>query len=100
MPGIDNRISTGNLLTILAAFASAGIAWGAAQGEIKALNSRIALIEAQVETSRGERVAAIAAQESRLRTVETVAARDGARLDTIIQSLTRIEARLERAEGR
>lgn len=100
MPGIENRISTGNLLTILAAFASAGIAWGAAQGEIKALNSRIGQIEAQVQSSRTERVAAIAAQENRLRTVETVAARDGARLDTIIQSLSRIEARLERAEGR
>ncbi|MBB4207293.1 hypothetical protein [Roseinatronobacter bogoriensis] len=100
MPGIDNRISTGNLLTILAAFASAGIAWGAAQSEIKALNSRIGQIESQLETSRSERLSALASQESRLRSVETVAARDGARLDTIIQALSRIEARLERAEGR
>ena len=100
MPGMENRISTGNVLTIIAAFISAGIAWGAAQGEIKALNSRIAQIEAQADIARNERINAISAQESRLRSVETVAARDGARLDTIIQSLSRIEARLERAEGR
>lgn len=99
-PPIQNTISTGNLLTIAVMILSAGIAWGAVQADIEATNARLAALEAQVARAATDRQTALAGHETRLRTVEAGAARDGARLDTILQSLARIEARLDRQEGR
>lgn len=58
---------------------------------------RIAQMDALIQRHAADRLAALAAQETRLRTLEHTSARDGARLDAILQSLARIEARLERS---
>lgn len=100
LPVVDNRISTGNMLTIAVALLSAGIAWGASQSDLRAIQSRIDGIEARVTQATADRATQFAAQETRLRTLEGTTARDGARLDAILQSLARIEARLDRAESR
>lgn len=99
-PAVDNRISTGNILTIAAAFLSAGIAWGTSQSDMRAIQSRIDGIEERVSQAAADRANQFSAQETRLRTLEGTTARDGARLDAILQSLARIEARLDRAELR
>lgn len=88
-PSFDTRISLGNVLTITTIILAAGVAWGAAQAEIRSLRSKVLEVEA-----------AASSREVRLRAVEAGAARDGARMDAILQSLARIEARLDRTEGR
>lgn len=100
LPTVDNRISTGNMLTIIAAFLSAGIAYGAAQSDLRTMQSRLDAVELRIAQSAADRAAQLAGQEARVRALEGTTARDGARLDAILQSLARIEARLDRAESR
>lgn len=40
-PKMDNRVSTGNLLTLIALLIAGAIAWGTSQGDIKALAQRV-----------------------------------------------------------
>ncbi|MDP3740353.1 MAG: hypothetical protein Q8R02_23405 [Hyphomonadaceae bacterium] len=40
-PKLDNRVSTGNLLTLIALLIAGAIAWGTSQGDIKALAQRV-----------------------------------------------------------
>lgn len=41
LPKVENRITTGNLLTIVAGVVALGTAWGAAQSDIRALAQRV-----------------------------------------------------------
>ena len=40
-PKMDNRVSTGNLLTLIALLIAGAVAWGTSQGDIKALAQRV-----------------------------------------------------------
>lgn len=100
MPQIDPRVSLGNVLTVVAFLVSTGVLWGATQAEIKALHDRAEAQAKTLQEGRIERTQALAGHEGRIRALEAGAARDGARLDAILQALTRIEARLDRTEVR
>lgn len=103
-PKIDNTITTGNMLSICTILVAAGVAWGVVNSDVAALRrsldqqaTRTEQVAAAVDRAAAERTAQLSAQEARVRTLEAVAARDGARLDAILQSLARIEARLDRS---
>lgn len=40
-PKMDNRVSTGNLLTLICLLIAGAMAWGTSQGDIKALAQRV-----------------------------------------------------------
>lgn len=40
-PKMDNRVSTGNLITLIALLIAGAVAWGTSQGDIKALAQRV-----------------------------------------------------------
>ena len=73
MPNLDNRISLGNLLTMLTAVVAVAAAWGMAQAQAKGMEARVLAHDAK-----------LTALDTRLRTLETSAARDAARLDAIL----------------
>jgi hypothetical protein len=100
MPTVENKITTGNLLTIAAMLIGGAVAWGAARADIMSLKDRVISVELAAERSRAERQAAIAGQETRLRAVEASQARSDERFNSVLAILGRIEARLERIESR
>jgi uncharacterized protein HemX len=100
MPSIENKITTGNILTIAALVVAMGVAWGTMQAQLVAMRDRVVTIEVQADRSRAERQAAMADQEIRLRAVEASQARSDERFNSVLQILGRIEARLERIESR
>jgi hypothetical protein len=100
MPAIENKITTGNLLTIAAMLIGGAVAWGAARADIAAIKDRVISVEIAAERSRAERQATLAGQETRLRAVEASQARSDERFNSVLAILGRIEARLERIESR
>jgi uncharacterized protein HemX len=106
-PKWSTQISLGNVLTIVFAVLTAGAVWGAAQQDIISVRLQQDRVEARVEQlyqalqqASRDHAAAIAAQDARLRHTEATAARETARLDAILQGITRIEGRLDRMEER
>jgi predicted nucleic acid-binding Zn-ribbon protein len=102
-PKIDNRITTGNLLSIATVIFAAGSAWALVGAETKAirehttqLRTSLAAVEARVERSGVERAAALAAHEARIRALETSSARSDAQIGEIYRIVQRIEQRIER----
>lgn len=84
MPAVDNRISVGNLLVAMGMIVSVAVAWGN-------LSGRADNTSAQVASNK----AAIAANEARVRALETSSARQDERMVLILDSLRKIEGRLE-----
>lgn len=99
-PIMDNRISLGNLLTVFVALISVATAWGFNTQRIIALEDRVRAVAERTEVIAQAADAARNAQDARLRPLEVSNARLETRLDTILQGVARIEARLERAESR
>lgn len=84
-PRFNTDISLGNILSILSVVFAAG-------GAYVSVDKRLETLE--IRQQQYERTAE--ARESRIRQVETNAARADERVSLILQSLARIEARLER----
>lgn len=87
MPSVDNRISVGNVLVAGTLLVSIAVAWGNLSGRADNLSG-------QVSTSK----ATIAANEVRIRALETASARQDERLVLILDGLRKIEDRIERAD--
>lgn len=85
VPSVDNRISMGNLIVLGGMLASVAVAWGAWTTNTSALMSKMSDQSAQ-----------IAASEARIRALETATARQDERMVLILDSLRKIEARVER----
>lgn len=88
-PSYSPQISLGNILTFAAMIVAGGIAFGVVQSRTAGNAEDIDRIEALVQ-----------AQEMRIRVNENNVARGDERLTSIFQLLSRIDARLERIEGR
>lgn len=89
-PRIENRISLGNVLTVFSLAAAGFIAWGASQGDIRALAQRVEAGEKRDdETARD--LSAIKGSVIRIETeqkaVRDEAARVSRQLETIEQLL-------------
>ena len=105
-PSFDPKISVGNILVLLAMLVSTGVAWGAARMEISAIRdqqaaqaARLADLYQRLEQSARDRAVSLGAHDARIRNLESTGARQDARLDAILQVVTRIEARIDRMEG-
>ncbi|REF69966.1 hypothetical protein [Paracoccus versutus] len=85
VPSVDNRISTGNLLLAGSMLVAVAVAWGNLSGRAADMASDITAVTAQS-----------AANEARIRALETTAARQDERMVLILDSLRKIESRLER----
>ncbi|WP_273688482.1 hypothetical protein [Ketogulonicigenium vulgare] len=88
MPGptIDYRISFGNILVMVAMLGSLGVGWGVLNSSSTNLTIR-----------HSELAAAVAAQESRIRSLEMTSARVDERMILILDSLRKIEHQLDMA---
>lgn len=84
-PSIDNRISLGNLLVAGGMVVGISVAWGNLSGRADNMAAKVA-----------DQAAATASHEARIRAIETTAARQDERMVLILDSLRKIEARLER----
>ncbi len=84
-PAIDNRISLGNILVAGGMIVSVAVAWGNLSGRSDALAQELA-----------KQAATTASHEARIRAMETTTARQDERLLLILDSVRKIEAKLER----
>lgn len=98
MPRIDQNISLGNILNLVALLAAVAVGWGvmSERGENtrKGLDSMDVSLREESENRRQQS----AALEARIRTLESSQARADERFNSVLQVLGRIEARLERIE--
>lgn len=87
-PSIDNRISLGNILVAGGMIVSIAVAWGNLSGRAETLSGKVT-----------EQASLVAAHEARIRAMETTTARQDERMVLILDSLRKIESRLEREPG-
>ena len=99
-PKIDNRISLGNILTIAGLIFAAAVAWGVMSERADQTKGHMEELRQTLRQEVSTRREAQGALESRVRTVESNLARAEERNNAVLQVLGRIEARLERIEGR
>ena len=83
-PSIDNRVSIGNIIVLATMLVSVAINWGHLTGRQNATAAEVAANKA-----------ALAAHEARIRAIENSSARHDERLLLILDSVRKIEAKLE-----
>ena len=92
MPHVENRVTLGNILTLIGTIISAGVIlvsiamWSGRQSQRIEANERAVL----------ENRTSIAGQESRIRAIETSLARQDERLLLILDTVREIKAKLEK----
>ena len=99
-PKIDNRISLGNILTFAGLVFSIAVAWGIMSERADQTKGHMDELRQTLREEVATRRDAQAGLENRVRTVESNLARAEERNNAVLQVLGRIEARLERIEGR
>jgi predicted nucleic acid-binding Zn-ribbon protein len=85
---MDNRVSTGNLLTMIALLIAGAVAWGTSQGDIKALAQRVGAGEARDEKTTealGEVKGAIIELKADNKSIKADIERQGRQMDRIEQ---------------
>ncbi|QLH15840.1 hypothetical protein HYQ43_17040 [Paracoccus pantotrophus] len=85
LPSVDNRISAGNMLVALGMIVSVAVAWGNLSGRSDNMAAELSAVRAMA-----------AANEARIRALETATARQDERMVLILDSLRKIESRIER----
>lgn len=96
----EPKISYGNILNLVALAVAVAVAWGV-------MSERGENTKAQLDALRGTLTDEVRARrdgqgalEARIRALESSQARADERFNSVLQVLGRIEARLERIEGR
>lgn len=87
-PKMDNRVSTGNLITLIALLLAGATAWGTSQGDIKALAQRVDAGEKRDEKTTetlGEVKGAIIELKSDNKAIKSDIERQGRQMDRIEQ---------------
>lgn len=99
-PKIENRLSLGNIINLLALIAAIAVGWGvmSERGDQtrEQMNSVREILSKEVNARRDSQ----AALESRIRALESSQARADERFNSVLHVLGRIEARLERFENK
>lgn len=93
-------VSVGNMVNLVALIIAVGVSWGVMSERSSATHKQIQTLETTLNSVVAARQAEDAKLELRVRNLETNQARADERLSSILQILGRIEARLERIEGK
>ena len=99
-PKLENKMSIGNILNLLALVVAVAVGWGVMSERGESTRENMTELRdtlRQEVTSRREGQGAL---EARIRALESSQARADERFNSVLQVLGRIEARLERIEGR
>lgn len=102
MPKIefDPKISIGNLVTIGIVLIGVITAWNTMVNRQAALTEKMAAIEQTVAAGRADRVAAMAAHEARIRSVELAQAGQTSDLRNIQATLGEIKVQIDKIASR
>ena len=99
-PQIENKMSIGNLLNLLALVVAVAVAWGVMSERGEHTRTEMNDIKETLRQEVSTRRDGQGALEARIRALESSQARADERFNSVLQVLGRIEARLERIEGR
>ena len=80
----DNRLSAGNILVVVGMVVGGATAWGHLNGRADSMSAKLS-----------DHAATLSAHEARIRATETTAARQDERMILILDSLRKIESRLD-----
>lgn len=97
---IERKISLGNLLNLGALAVAVAVAWGVMSERGENTRSEMGEIKETLRQEVATRRDGQSALEARIRALESSQARADERFNSVLQVLGRIEARLERIEGR
>lgn len=96
----DPKVSVGNLLNLAALLVAVAVGWGVMTERGEHTRSEMTDIKEGLRQEVATRRDGQGALEARIRTLESSQARADERFNSVLQVLGRIEARLERIEGR
>ena len=99
-PQIENKMSIGNILNLLALAVAVAVAWGVMSERGDSTRDHMTELRDTLRQEVMARRDGQAALESRMRAVESNLARAEERNNAVLHVLGRIEARLERIEER
>ena len=91
----ENKITLGNVVTVLAMVFGLGSGWMALKAQQEAMDKRITSVQEQVVTNRALSDARASSSDGRLRALEVSQASTSADLRNILNVLNRIERQLE-----
>lgn len=99
-PQIENKMTIGNILNLLALVVAVAVGWGVMSERGESTRSELTDIKETLRQEVSTRREGQGALEARIRALESSQARADERFNSVLQVLGRIEARLERIEGR
>ena len=99
-PQIENKMSIGNILNLLALIVAVAVGWGVMRERGESTRENMTEIRETLRQEVITRREGQGALEARIRALESSQARADERFNSVLQVLGRIEARLERIEGR
>ena len=99
-PQIENKMSIGNILNLLALVVAVAVGWGVMRERGESTRENMTEIRETLRQEVITRREGQGALEARIRALESSQARADERFNSVLQVLGRIEARLERIEGR
>ena len=99
-PKLENKMSIGNILNLLALVVAVAVGWGVMSERGESTREHMTELRETLRQEVSTRREGQGALESRMRAVESNLARAEERNNAVLQVLGRIEARLERIEGR
>ena len=99
-PQIENKMSIGNILNLMALAVAVAVAWGVMSERGESTRAELDDIKDTLRQEVSTRREGQGALEARIRALESSQARADERFNSVLQILGRIEARLERIEGR
>lgn len=99
-PKIENRLSVGNIINLVALVGAIAVGWGVMSERGEQTREQMSDIRSTLSQEVAVRRDAQASLEARIRALESSQARADERFNSVLQVLGRIEARLERIEAR
>lgn len=100
LPKPDPKVSVGNLLNLAALVVAVAVAWGIMSERSDNTKDQLENLRLTLSQEVATRRDAQTSIEARVRALESSQARADERFNSVLQVLGRIEARLERIEGR
>ena len=99
-PKLENKMSIGNILNLLALVVAVAVGWGIMRERGETTRENMTELRDTLRQEVSTRREGQGALEARIRALESSQARADERFNSVLQVLGRIEARLERIEGR
>jgi len=99
-PKLENKMSIGNILNLLALVVAVAVGWGVMRERGETTRENMTELRDTLRQEVSTRREGQGALEARIRALESSQARADERFNSVLQVLGRIEARLERIEQR